>query len=94
MSRDYEKYKPRIKEYLSQKGADTSIPVAHCFNASGHKHGDANASLQLFDNGFKCYGCGISGDIYDAVEILEGITDKAEQYDFVESFLTAHLLQK
>jgi phage/plasmid-associated DNA primase len=58
----------------------------HCFNPSGHKNGDANPSLQIWDDRFECYGCGISGDIYDAVEILEGITDKKEQYDFVEKF--------
>lgn len=42
--------------------------------------------MQIWDDRFKCYGCGISGDIYDAVEILEGITDKKEQYDFIEKF--------
>jgi 5S rRNA maturation endonuclease (ribonuclease M5) len=34
---------------------------------------------------FHCYGdCGIDGDIYDAVEILEGIKDKKEQFLFLE----------
>jgi phage/plasmid-associated DNA primase len=83
---DFDKYKPYLKQYLRQKNADLSINPTHCFNTSGHKNGDANPSLQIWDDGFKCYGCGISGDIYDAVEILEGITDKKEQYDFVEKF--------
>jgi phage/plasmid-associated DNA primase len=42
--------------------------------------------MQLFPENFKCHGCGIQGDIFDAVEILEGITDKAEQFKFLESF--------
>jgi len=35
---------------------------------------------------FYCHqqSCGIHGDIYDAVEILEGITDKKEQFNFLE----------
>jgi hypothetical protein len=56
------------------------------FQHGGHKNGDANPSLQIREDGFKCYGCGIQGDIYDAVEILEGITDKKGQYDFIERF--------
>jgi len=83
---DFDKYKHRLKEYLRQKNVDVSKSPTHCFNQSGHKNGDANPSCQLFDEGYKCYGCGISGDIYDAVEILEGITDKNKQYEFVENF--------
>ncbi|MDR2097680.1 MAG: toprim domain-containing protein [Spirochaetaceae bacterium] len=86
MAPDFEKYKPRLKDYLRQKNVDVSINPTHCFNTSGHKNGDANPSLQIWDDSFKCYGCGINGDIYDAVEILEGITDKKEQYDFIEKF--------
>jgi phage/plasmid-associated DNA primase len=83
---DFDKYKPRLKEYLRQKGVDVTKNPTHCFNAAGHKHGDANPSLQIFDDSYKCYGCGIQGDVYDAVEILEGIKDKKEQYEFVEQF--------
>jgi hypothetical protein len=86
VARDFDKYKKHLREYLRQKNADVSINPTHCFNTSGHKSGDANPSLQIWDDGFKCWGCGIKGDIYDAVEILEGITDKKEQYDFVEKF--------
>jgi phage/plasmid-associated DNA primase len=83
---DFDKYKPKLKDYLRQKNVDVSINPTHCFNTSGHKNGDANPSLQIWDDGFKCHGCGIHGDIYDAVELLEGITDKGEQYKFVEKF--------
>jgi hypothetical protein len=83
---DFDKYKPQLKNYLRQKGVDVSINPTHCFNKSGHRNGDANPSCQIWDDGFKCHGCGIQGDIYDAVEILEGITGKKEQYDFIEKF--------
>jgi phage/plasmid-associated DNA primase len=81
---DFDKYKSYLKQYLHQKNVDVSKNPTHCFNSAAHSHGDANPSLQLFDEGFKCHGCGIAGDIYDAVEILEGITDKKEQYEFIE----------
>jgi hypothetical protein len=81
---DFDKYKGRLKQYLGYKGYDASINPMHCFNAAGHTHGDANPSCQIKDDGFKCFGCGVQGDIYDAVEILEGITDKAEQFKFID----------
>lgn len=81
---DFKKFKPRLKEYLRQKGVDDSISPTHCFNVEGHKHSDSNPSCQIWDDGYKCHGCGIQGDIYDAVELLEGITGKKEQYDFIE----------
>lgn len=83
---DFDKYKKRLLEYLRQKDVDVKINPTHCFNQSAHKNGDRNPSCQIWDDGFKCYGCGISGDIYDAVEILEGITEKKEQYEFIEKF--------
>lgn len=36
--------------------------TAHCFNPDGHNNGDANPSLSIFQEGFKCFGCGVSGD--------------------------------
>jgi phage/plasmid-associated DNA primase len=86
MDFDFDKYKSHLIEYLRQKNVDVTINPTRCFNTSGHKNGDANPSLQIWEDGFKCHGCGIKGDIYDAVEILEGITDKKEQFEFVEKF--------
>ncbi len=45
---------------------------AHCFNSAGHKGGDdAHPSLRFFPevevNGFKCYACGIKGDVIGLV---------------------------
>jgi len=81
---DFDQYKHRLKEYLGLKGVDISKSPTHCFNSNAHRHGDATPSCQLWDDAFKCHGCGIQGDIYDAVEILEGITGKKDQYLFVE----------
>ncbi|GMO44179.1 MAG: hypothetical protein Pg6C_06070 [Treponemataceae bacterium] len=84
MQIDFAQYKPRLKELLRKYGVDVSKGLTHCINPGGHKHGDANPSMQLFDESFRCHGCGIQGDIYDAVEILEGIIDKKAQFEFVE----------
>jgi hypothetical protein len=81
---DFDKYKNNLLQYLKQKGINTSKNPTHCFNQSGHKNGDANPSLQLHEDNYKCWSCGITGDIYDAVGLLEGITDANEQFEFVE----------
>jgi phage/plasmid-associated DNA primase len=83
---NFDKYKPRLKEYLRRRGVKVDINPTHCFNATAHKHGDSNPSLQLFDDSFKCHGCGVGGDIFDAAGLIEGIADKREQYLFIERF--------
>jgi phage/plasmid-associated DNA primase len=80
----FEKYKPRLKDYFRQKGIDASADQVRCFNTKEHKHGDTIPSLSIYEDSFFCFGCGVKGDIYDAVELLEGITDKKEQYFFIE----------
>jgi hypothetical protein len=79
----FDKYAPRLKEYLRQKGVDVSINPTHCFNTGEHKHGDKNPSIQIFDDTFKCFACGISGDIYDAVGFFEKLEDPEKQYEFL-----------
>lgn len=46
---------------------------AHCWNAAGHARGDRSASMQIHLDGFKCHGCGISGDALDIVEYFESV---------------------
>jgi hypothetical protein len=86
MAKDFTIFKSRLAEYLRAKGVDTSINPTHCFNQAEHRHGDAKPSLQLYPDNYRCHGCGIQGDIYDAVEILEGITKQGEQHEFLEKF--------
>jgi hypothetical protein len=84
MAFDKEKYKPRLKEYLSQRGVDVSVQGnTQCFNP---EHQDDNPSLSVDDTVFNCFGCHISGDIYNAVNIIEGIPKFADQYRFLERF--------
>lgn len=80
---NYDKYKNRLIEYLRLKGIKAERGLIRCFNPN---HEDKNPSCELFDDKFICYSgnCGIHGDIYDAVEILEGIKDKSEQFKAVE----------
>jgi hypothetical protein len=45
---NFDKYKPRLKEYLRQKGVDPSVNPTRCFNTGEHKQGDKNPSLQIY----------------------------------------------
>lgn len=78
---NFDTYKNRLTDYLSLKGIHGIPGIIRCFNPA---HPDRNPSCQVQDNHFHCYSCGCDGDIYDAVELLEGITDKKEQYTFLE----------
>jgi len=80
---DLEKYKPRLFDYLKSKKLNPVLGVNTCFNPA---HEDKNPSCLLTANFFHCYSgtCGITGDIYDAVRILEGIEGIKEQYLFLE----------
>ena len=80
---DFELYKPRLFDYLKYKGLNPVIGLNRCFNPA---HEDKNPSCLLTQVFFHCYstGCEITGDIYDAIGILEGIQDKAEQFRFAE----------
>lgn len=78
---NFDTYKNRLTDYLSLKGIHGIPGIIRCFNPA---HNDRNPSCQVQENHFHCYSCGCDGDIYDAVELLEGITDKKEQYKFLE----------
>jgi len=80
---DFDRYKPRLFDYLKHKGITPVIGLNKCFNPA---HGDKNPSCLLTQIFFHCYSpnCGITGDIYDAIEILEGIHDKDDQFRFAE----------
>lgn len=79
---NFEIYKNNLCSYLRMKGVSGTIPgVIRCFNPM---HPDTNPSCQINEDHFHCYSCGCDGDIYDAVELLEGISEKKEQYLFLE----------
>lgn len=78
---DYAKYKNRIRDYLERKGFDVSQNI-HCINPAHDDEG--GASFHVYEENAHCFGCGRNFDIYDCVEMLEGITDRAEQFKFVD----------
>ena len=80
---DFNFYKKYLIEYLNKCGCKAERGLIRCFSPN---HNDKNPSCEVFEDHFVCYSgnCGIHGDIYDAVEILEGITDKKEQYTHLE----------
>ena len=41
----------------------------HCFNKDHHKNGDANPSLVIYKEFFKCFGCGIKGDLFELLKL-------------------------
>jgi|LGOV01.1.fsa_nt_gb hypothetical protein len=79
---NFQQYKDNLKIYLSSKGHKVNISPTFCINPN-HTN-DTSPAMVLHDDGFKCMSCGQHGDIYDACELLTGITDKREQYLEVE----------
>ena len=84
---DFAKYKGYLKQYLQRKGYDTSAEFVLSFC-----HEEKTPSLKIYDEDFHCFGCGKHGDVYDAVEILEGINDKKEQYLFLENLFAQNYI--
>lgn len=58
-----------------------------CFNNKCHNHGDRNPSASIIPKSYKtkwkCFACGISGDIFKAVELYEGISSFYNQVKFL-----------
>jgi len=82
---DFSIYKNRLVEYLNMKGiqcrenSNVRCFIPGHFEAIG-KHDD-NFSCTVNSDYVFCHACKKSGDIYDAVEWFEGITDKKEQFE-------------
>jgi len=89
---EFGRYKNYLINYLQLKGVDVPKQggLIRCFSPD---HNDKNPSCQVTKNSFVCLSgnCGIRGDIYDAVAILEGIKGKANQYKFIDSFFFGKL---
>jgi phage/plasmid-associated DNA primase/5S rRNA maturation endonuclease (ribonuclease M5) len=91
---DIARYHNRLVDYLQSKGFKTDPGLVDCFNPSHPHTGKHTPQLSVYydkDKGkqvFHCFSgsCGIGGDIYEAVNILEGITGLKEQFQFLENF--------
>ena len=79
---DFDKYKNVLRDYLSQKGIDFSQGNIRCINPS---HKDASPSMAVYEDNCYCFRCCKNFDIYDCVGFLEGITDRGEQFRWVDS---------
>ena len=84
---DFSIYKSRLKEYLISHGFSNFESNIRCFSGN---HKDDIPSMQIHDDGFKCYACGVTGDIYDAVGYLEKIQKKYDQFKFIEKFFNGN----
>jgi phage/plasmid-associated DNA primase/5S rRNA maturation endonuclease (ribonuclease M5) len=81
---DFDNFKNRFLDYLRLRGINARPgDLIHCISPD---HEDHDPSCQVSEEGFFCHSgnCGIHGDIYDAIGILEGITDRKERYLFAE----------
>lgn len=81
---DFSEYKKCLKQLLNNLGYKVDKNLINCLSSS---HNDKNPSMKISDESFNCFSCGVHGDVYDMIELLRGITDKAEQYREVQSIL-------
>ena len=96
---DFAKNHNRLIDYLKSKGLQTGPGNVPCFSPNHVHSGKNTPSMQIGYNSnegketYLCYNqtCGIHGDIYDAVEILEGIKGSKEQYLFLENYFWKRL---
>jgi DNA primase len=61
-----------ILEAAASLGLEVNGTRARCFNTAAHKGADAHPSLVFLTdvNRFKCYACGIKGDVIDLVRAV------------------------
>jgi replicative DNA helicase len=82
-NRAREELKPRLKDYVESitsksKGANMYVcPI--CGSGTGHNHTGAFSIDKSNPNRFKCFSCGLSGDLFDLIGAVENITDPLEQ---------------
>lgn len=67
-----------LLDLAKSMGIKQNGPLFHCFNSKEHRNGDKNPSLSIQPGYFKCFGCGIAGDVYAFFQAIEGT-------DFLES---------
>ena len=77
--------RPMLRTYLERMNIKFGQKSQfHCFNSSAHNHGDKDASASIYKNtAFKCFACGISGDIFKACNMIEG--KAIEGKDFIDT---------
>jgi hypothetical protein len=69
-----EALKPHLKKYLLAKGTQFKGRLFQCPNRNAHRNQDVKPGCNFLDKDeskFYCYVCGATGDIFDAVHLLE-----------------------
>ena len=66
--------KPLLKQYLEDYGTKFSRTHFQCPNRVEHNNEDDKESCNFYpdENHWKCFSCNISGDIFNAINLLEG----------------------
>lgn len=54
---------------IARRGGDNWS--AHCFDGGAHANGDRNPSLSIGRDGFRCFACGTSGDVFTLIRELD-----------------------
>lgn len=92
--------RPEIQSIIEQYDlailAETRLGIAraggnnsfHCFNKDHHRNGDANPSLVIYKEFFKCFGCGIKGDLFELLNIVLNL-DFKHSIEFLKSDIKA-----
>lgn len=85
MKLDYSVYKNRLIDYLHLKGIECAegqnVRCLFPDHSSITGKNDNSFSCTINSDYFFCHACKRKGDIYDAVEWLDGIAEKKEQYN-------------
>ena len=85
------KFKSELINYLRQRGVHEQMPGhVRCFDPA---HNEKTGSCLIQDDHFHCFGCGIDGDIYDAVRIIENIPEFVDQFHFLEEFFEGKVIK-
>jgi hypothetical protein len=93
---DYAKYAYRLRDYLSTKGIEVKDNKCRCFNSL---HNDLVRGIQgpevktckVARNAFYCPVCGVFGDIYDAVMLIENMPPgRKAQFYFLEKHFSRY----
>ena len=82
-NRAREELKPRLKDYVESITSKSKVANMYvcpiCGSGTGHNHTGAFSIDRKDPNRFKCFSCGLSGDIFELIGAVENITDPLEQ---------------
>ena len=86
--RDFDLYRNRLLDLLLRKGRTFAVMKGELSRCISPNHEDKNPSCLIKNDKFHCFACGVQGDIYDAIGLMENISDRKAQFDAVKKYLT------